>query len=163
MAPRIISRDDEKIPEIKAVLAAVYKLSQRPMAREDADVARVLGAALQRVYGDIYVQHNPGVKLSNKHACFSRLLGKRCPMTLRGTRGTECDAPTMDHGEMWIKDGKPFSVTWHPYNNGHKVTRELADWIVAHSEFDVMIGPESWYFPWHTTVVEVRRKGGFGY
>lgn len=169
----ILSKNDLEIPEVKALLAIADTCAERLSGKkkDEPDVMRVLGEAmLQRLQGHYQrVNSDYGeLKLSSGHVCVQRLLGRRClaqedkyfDPRLAMEHGGEfaCHPPTMDHAELWLCGGEPFSITWHPYDLRPEGVRDLMAWLALHPTLDMTISAESWYFPGRSLLVELRRK-----
>jgi len=146
----LLSRDDRNDPKVKAVLDAVECL--------DEDVAgKVLSHAVQRLYKDLYVKNNPDVKETTGRITANHLLGRRDDF------GRGSQPPGFDHGDLWIKNGKPFSLTWHPYALDEGTLRDLVKWLDERPSLYLTIHAGSWYYPFVTLFMELRLRKNLGF
>lgn len=125
---------------------------------------------------DQYIDHNR-VTLSEGHCCIRRLAGGGCPrvsfpggtmacfgaFSYPGANGEPAYFDPwrlLDHGELWLRGRRPFSVTAHLYD---LTANEAAELEAAARFFGLTVaigaGP-SWWNPGQCHLVEFRRRPG---
>jgi len=105
-----------------------------------------------------------GLTPSKSHACVARLLGKRCPWSLREPKPGHppCRPPGADHPLLWLRNGKPAVYTFEPYGMSLDTLRELVAFCDRWGlDLHISGWPAGW-FPGATVWVELRVAGTGG-
>lgn len=133
----------EQIVEVNKNISELLKIT-------DLDtVERCISSAIFSEREKLYMELN-GVKRSKAQGCgIHRLIGKPCSAGCRTIGG--------DHEKLWIKDGKPYSLTSEPYVLNNKTLEELI-YFCNENNLQFNITNDSFHFPTSTLFVEFKRK-----
>lgn len=104
-----------------------------------------------------YYSREKGLRRSTGHACIRRLLGKSC--STRERHGIDCGSIPggWDHPALWLKNGKPYSITFEPYSLSLPGLLENAEFCAKHNLF-MEVTSFSMYYPGRTLLVEIKRN-----
>jgi hypothetical protein len=110
----------------------------------------------------------PRLSKSEGRLCLLQLAGLRCPQFRRNSKdsrgwdhsgwgGEGCLWLGADHSDLWICDGKPYSITSQPYGVQEDQAADLRAKADA-LNLVVRYSSASWHYPGSTVLVEVRPR-----
>ncbi len=97
-----------------------------------------------------------GVDKPSNSNCIQRLFGKSC--ALNRQKLCDCSPPGDDHGQLWLKDGKPYAYSSQPYSIGGETLNKIYQYAKDHN-LDVTIRADwAFYFPSSALIVVYTNK-----
>lgn len=95
------------------------------------------------------------VTLAKSSHCIQRLLGKSCAVNRH--KICDCRPPGDDHGDLWMKDGKPHLWVSQPYKIGGNTLLKSLEFAKANNlEIDIS-AEASYYYPGRTFAIIYRQ------
>lgn len=134
-------------PEAVAALAQIRKLREESGSGECKRIAAIgISEAVEQLFAAAHQ-----VKKAPSSHCIRRLLGESCGYN-RG-RVCSCRPPGDDHGQLWLKDGKPHLWISQPYSIGGEMLKQAIQFAETNDLKIEVSAESSFHYPGRTFAI----------
>lgn len=131
----------------------------RPLVGPDDWATRAYAEATWQSLRDAWIARHRVTASRSEETCWCLLGGPKCPDPMR-IGNHDHGTGWQDHGELWVRDGRPVVYVSQPYGIRAEGVQHLAA-LRAERGFDIRVDTDSWHFPGSTLLIEVWAPGEF--